>query len=70
MLRHVIAENSSSEVSADTYYRSVTNEAWLADRMLTSRSHRRKHKDNGTISAPVFAGVQLGFTPLDRAVAP
>ncbi|QHD70732.1 IS5 family transposase (plasmid) [Sphingobium yanoikuyae] len=44
MLRHVIAENSSSEVWADTAYRSRTNETWLADRMLTSRIHRRKPK--------------------------
>lgn len=44
MLRHVIAENRSSEVWADTEYRPTTNEAWLADRMLTSRVHRRKPK--------------------------
>ena len=44
MLRHVIAKNSSSEVWADTAYRSRTNETWLADRMLTSRIHRRKPK--------------------------
>ena len=44
MLRHVIAENSSSEVWADTAYRSKANETWLADRMLTSRIHRRKPK--------------------------
>jgi IS5 family transposase len=44
MLRHVIAENTSSEVWADTTYRYRTNETWLADRMLTSRIHRRKPK--------------------------
>src|SRR3546814_9819759 len=40
----VIAVNSSSKVWADTAYRSRTNETWLADRMLTSRIHRRKAK--------------------------
>jgi hypothetical protein len=44
MLRCVIGENASSEVWADTAYRSRANEAWLADRMLTSRIHRRKPK--------------------------
>jgi len=33
MLRHVIAENSSSEVWTDTACRSRTNETWLADRI-------------------------------------
>lgn len=31
MLRHVIGKNSSSEIWADTAYRSRANEAWLAD---------------------------------------
>ena len=44
MLRRVIAENSSGEVWADTAYRSSTTEIWLADRMLSSRIHRRKPK--------------------------
>ena len=45
MLRQVIdRENTSSEVWADSAYRSQSNEAWLADRMLTSRIHRRKPK--------------------------
>jgi len=45
MLRHVIdRENTGSEVWADSAYRSQSNEAWLADRMLTSRIHRRKPK--------------------------
>src|SRR3546814_18877066 len=35
---------SSDLVWADTAYRSRTNETWLADRMLTSRIHRRKAK--------------------------
>lgn len=43
-LRHVIADNTSGEVWAHTAYRSRANEAWLADRMLISRIHRRKPK--------------------------
>ena len=35
-------ENTGSEVWADTAYRSRRNEKWLAQRMLTSRIHRRK----------------------------
>ena len=43
MLRQVIdRENTGSEVWADSAYRSQSNEAWLVDRMLTSRIHRRK----------------------------
>lgn len=43
MLPQVIdPRNTSSEVWADSAYRSRRNEAWLADRMLTSRIHRRK----------------------------
>ena len=37
-------QNTSSAVWADTAYRSQRNEAWLADRMLTSQIHRRKPK--------------------------
>lgn len=37
-------QNTSSAVWADTAYRSQSNEAWLADRMLTSHIHRRKPK--------------------------
>lgn len=45
MLREVIdRQNTSSEVWADSAYRSQSNEAWLADRMLTSRIHGRKPK--------------------------
>ena len=45
MLRQVIdRQNTGSEVWADTAYRSQGNEAWLADRLLTSRIHRRKPK--------------------------
>ena len=40
--RLVSTENSSSEVWADSAYRSQTNEKWLASRMLASRIHRRK----------------------------
>jgi integrase len=36
--------NTSSEVWADTAYRSRQNEEWLASHMLTSRIHRRKPK--------------------------
>jgi hypothetical protein len=36
--------STSSAVWADTAYRSQRNEAWLADRMLTSHIHRRKPK--------------------------
>jgi IS5 family transposase len=35
-------ENTGSEVWADSAYRSKKNEKWLAERMLTSRIHRRK----------------------------
>lgn len=38
----VTTDNLSAEVWADSAYRSAGNEAWLADRMLTSRIHRRK----------------------------
>lgn len=45
MLRQVIdRENTGSDVWADSAYRSQSNEKWLADRMLTSRIHRRKPK--------------------------
>lgn len=40
--RLVSRENTGSEVWADSAYRSQKNERWLADRMLTSRIHRRK----------------------------
>jgi len=40
--RLVSPENTGSEVWADTACRSQRNERWLADRMLTSRIHRRK----------------------------
>lgn len=35
-------ENTGSEVWADSAYRSQKNEKWLAERLLTSRIHRRK----------------------------
>jgi len=42
-LRHLVSrENTGSEVWADSAYRSQKNEKWLAERMLTSRIHRRK----------------------------
>ena len=45
MLRQVIdRQNTGSEVWADSAYRSQSNEAWIADRLLTSRIHRRKPK--------------------------
>lgn len=45
MLPHLIdRHNTSSAVWADTAYRSQRNEAWLADRMLTSHIHRKKPK--------------------------
>jgi hypothetical protein len=34
--------NTSSEVWADSAYRSKNNEQWLSDRMMTYRIHRRK----------------------------
>lgn len=44
-LRQVVStDNTSSEVWADSAYRSRRNEKWLSDRMLTSRIHRRKPK--------------------------
>jgi len=43
MLRRLVTtNNTSSEVWADTAYRSKANEEWLASHMLTSRIHRRK----------------------------
>ncbi|WNO53787.1 transposase [Stakelama saccharophila] len=45
MLRYVInPNNTSSEVWADSAYRSRRNETWLADGTMTSRIHRRKPK--------------------------
>jgi len=42
-LKHLVSrENTGSEVWADSAYRSQKNEKWLAERMLTSRIHRRK----------------------------
>lgn len=44
-LRDVVTtDNTSSEVWADSAYRSQSNEKWLAGKMLTSRIHRRKPK--------------------------
>jgi IS5 family transposase len=40
--RRVSRDNTGSEVWADSAYRSQANEKWLAQRMLTSRIHRRK----------------------------
>ena len=40
--RLVTTGNTSSEVWADSAYRSRKNEKWLAGKMLTSRIHRRK----------------------------
>lgn len=40
--RLVSRENTGSEVWADSAYRSRQSEKWLAERMLTSRIHRRK----------------------------
>jgi IS5 family transposase len=43
MLRHLATtDNTSSQVWADSAYRSQTNEKWLASKMLTSQIHRRK----------------------------
>jgi IS5 family transposase len=43
MLREIVStDNLSSEVYADTAYRSKTNEAWLKDKALTSRIHQKK----------------------------
>ena len=43
MLKRIVGtENTSSEVWADSAYRSQRNEKWLAARMLTGRIHRRK----------------------------
>ncbi len=43
MLRRLVTTaNTSSEVWADTAYRSRQNEEWMAARMLTSCIHRRK----------------------------
>lgn len=38
----VTTKNTSSEVWADSAYRSQKNEKWLASKMLVSRIHRRK----------------------------
>jgi len=43
MLREIIQpDNTGSNVWADTAYRSKSNEAWLANKMMTSQIHRRK----------------------------
>lgn len=43
MLRHLVTtDNTSSEVWADSAYRSQSNEKWLASKALVSRIHRRK----------------------------
>ncbi len=43
MLRQpVTTDNISSEVWADSAYRSKANEAWLANHMVKSQIHRRK----------------------------
>jgi IS5 family transposase len=43
MLKQLVTTgNMSSEVWADSAYRSQKNEKWLAGKMLTSRIHRRK----------------------------
>lgn len=43
LLRQVVStDNTSSEIWADSAYRSRRNEKWLSDQMLTSRIHRRK----------------------------
>jgi transposase, IS5 family len=43
MLKQLVTTgNTSSEVWADSAYRSRKNEKWLAGKMLTSRIHRRK----------------------------
>ena len=45
LLRQVVStDNTSSEIWADSAYRSRRNEKWLSDQMLTSRIHRRKPK--------------------------
>lgn len=55
MLRQVIdRENTGSQVWADSAYRSQSNEAWLSDRMLTSRIHRRKPKGKPIDMPPLF----------------
>ena len=42
LLRQVVStDNTSSEIWADSAYRSRRNETWLSDQMLTSRIHRR-----------------------------
>jgi hypothetical protein len=40
--RLVTTQNTSSEVWADSAYRSRKNEKWLSAKMLVSRTHRRK----------------------------
>ena len=43
MLKQLVTTgNTSSEIWADSAYRSQKNEKWLAGKMLTSRIHRRK----------------------------
>ena len=41
----VTTDNTSSDVWADSAYRSKANEAWLSSKMLRSQIHRRKPKD-------------------------
>ena len=43
MLRKILTtDNTSSDVWADSAYRSKANEAWLSSKMLRSQVHRRK----------------------------
>ena len=58
LLRQVVStDNTSSEVWADSAYRSRRNEKWLSDQMLTSRIHRRKPKGKPMAKATARANV-------------
>lgn len=54
----VTTDNLSSEVWADSAYRSARNEKWLAGRMLTSRIHRRKPSGKPMPSATAQANAK------------
>ena len=65
MLRHVIAENSSSEVWADTAYRSRANETRLADRMLFVTATPKSLLKG--LCRPLLSVHEY---PIDRAISP
>lgn len=54
-------QNTGSQVWADSAYRSGENEEWLAERMLTSRIHRRKPAGKSMPRAMAKANARKSF---------